>query len=123
MTDSLIETGTFTSSSGLTLPFKIECDALGGRTIAALAKIIADRIRFKTVEGVPSGGLMLAWYLRPYADPTSDALLIVDDVLTTGTSMELKRAGRDASGVVIFARGPCPAWVIPVFSLGDRFRP
>ena len=46
-------------------------------------------------------------------------MLIVDDVLTTGASMEHERArcsGRTI-GVVLFARGPCPEWIHPVFRM------
>jgi len=74
---------------------------------------VADKLKFGAVEGVPSGGLRFAEALRQYQ--SAGPLLIADDVLTTGASMELHRAGRDALGVVIFARGPCPAWVAPKF--------
>ncbi|KKL20362.1 hypothetical protein LCGC14_2456230, partial [marine sediment metagenome] len=48
----------------------------------------------------------------------SSTLLIVDDVLTTGASMEKQRAGRtNTIGAVIFARGDCPAWVKPLFAM------
>jgi hypothetical protein len=53
--------------------------------------------------------------------------LIVDDVLTTGASMEAARAklwpGSLPLGVVIFARGPCPDWVWPIFRLDPTFGP
>lgn len=52
-------------------------------------------------------------------------ILIVDDVLTTGRSMEELKEGYSRShqgnwevefiGAVLFARGPCPSWVKPIF--------
>ena len=53
---------------------------------------------------------------------SSDAVegLIVDDVLTTGGSMVDHRAalgGSRCKGVVIFARGECPSWVVPLFQM------
>lgn len=45
--------------------------------------------------------------------------VIVDDVLTTGESMEEMRLHYSSRtiGVVLFARGKCPDWVTPIFSL------
>lgn len=48
-----------------------------------------------------------------------DSLLIAEDVVTTGASIERHRAGRDALGVAIFARGACPDWVFPLFTMGQ----
>lgn len=46
-----------------------------------------------------------------------ETILIVDDVLTTGKSMKEQRGKRiDAVGIVVFARGPCPAWIRPLFT-------
>lgn len=56
----------------------------------------------------------------------ADGLLLVDDVLTTGGSLEALRASylvqpkpgyaRDQiQGAVMFARGECPTWIKPVF--------
>ncbi len=52
---------------------------------------------------MPIGGLRLAQAMQPYVS-SSGPLLIVDDVLTTGQSMEKHRAGREAIGAVIFMR-------------------
>lgn len=91
--------------------------------IAAMAVEILPP--FGLVEGVPDGGLPFAGalYLHPSflgpfeeIDPAAP-LLIVEDVLTTGASMERARAGRDAIGVCVFARGPCPPWVRPIFQM------
>jgi orotate phosphoribosyltransferase len=106
--------GEFTAHSGERLPWKIDCDALTEDDLWALAQIIADRVgRFGRVEGVPTGGLRLAAFLRRHK-ASDGPLLIVDDVLTTGASMEQQRAGREAVGAVIFARGTCPSWVSPL---------
>jgi len=117
---NLIVAEEFISHAGRLLDFKIECDALSDADIAALASVIARRIKFGAVYGVPRGGLRLANALEPYA--TSGPRLIVDDVLTTGKSMVEVRNSTNDRGVVIFARGPCPDWITPIFSLEMMFR-
>lgn len=116
---SLFKLGEFKSHSGLTLPFKIECDALTDADFDALASIVASSTQFGGVIGIPRGGLRFAKALKPHI--TTGPLLIVDDVLTTGKSMEeaLLKSGRGdtAIGVVIFARKPAAPWIKPVFSL------
>ena len=110
--------GDFKSHSGLMLPFKIELDALTPEDWNCLALLIAEKFSFGAVEGVPTGGLKLADALRPFAQADRQTLLIVDDVLTTGESMEQFRAGRSALGVAIFARCPrIPTWIWPMFRL------
>lgn len=120
----LVEHGEFTSHSGLRLSFKVECDALTDADLADLAKVISSKITFGAVYGVPRGGTRLAKALLDYCTFCGeDPLLIVDDVLTTGASMEEARAANpifaDAIGVVLFARGPCPEWVRPVFTVNE----
>lgn len=112
----LFRTGVFALHSGEMSPWKIDCDALADDDFATLARMLADVLpcSFGTVEGVPRGGLRWARALEKFARP-GGGLLIVDDVLTTGGSMEGLRAGRDAMGAVIFARGPVPSWVVPLF--------
>jgi len=103
-------------ASGKESPWKIDCDALTNEDWLAVAQIARLLLPgFGAVEGVPRGGLKFAGCLRVFADPISTRLLIVDDVLTTGGSMERQRANRAAVGVVLFARGPCPPWVRAVF--------
>lgn len=95
---------------------KIDCDALTSDDLAAAAAMLCRALPpFGVVEGVPRGGLALAAALEREA--TSGPLLIVDDVCTTGGSLEHHRAGRAAIGAVLFARGPCPEWVVPLFTL------
>ena len=108
--------GNFTLHSGSRSCFKVDCDALTMEDWSALAYLVAARIRFNTVEGVPRGGLAFADALRKYAtNKEADGLLIADDVLTTGASMENQRRERKAQGVVAFARGQCPRWVSAIW--------
>lgn len=118
---SLFVAGEFTAHSGNLLPYKIECDALTDEDLATLAAEVARRLRFSSVYGVPRGGRRFADALALHRSPDGP-LLIADDVLTTGASMEEVRsqiilAGTAAQplGIVIFARGPCPDWVTPLF--------
>jgi len=125
---NLFKFGDITLHSGSTSNFKIDCDALSDEDIHAIAQLLAVRLpAFRHVEGVPTGGLRLAeamkWMKGPapvYWPPDKPMLLIVDDVLTTGQSMEEHRAGRPAIGAVIFARGECPDWVTPLFTLTNE---
>jgi hypothetical protein len=112
----LFQPGAYSLHSGGQSPYKIECDALTDSDWAGLAVIAVERLpAFGSVEGVPRGGLPFAKALAPHA--TSGPLLIAEDVTTTGASLEVHRAGRNAIGVVAFARSGCPAWVTPIWSL------
>jgi orotate phosphoribosyltransferase len=118
---NLFVDGEFTAHSGETLPFKIDCDALTDADFATLAAKISRRmVRFRDVYGIPRGGVRLGLALLRYCTGSPlDPMLIVDDVLTTGRSMEeaRKRFGPNTIGAVIFARGPCPDWIVPLFAL------
>jgi|SRR3989338_1941255 len=110
----------FTGHAGSKLKFKIECDALTDEDIETLASIIARSHIFSKIHGVPRGGLRLAQALEKHISP--DGLtLIVDDVLTSGMSMEeaRKNCEDETLGIVLFARGPCPGWIKPVFQLSE----
>jgi len=111
---TLFKRGDFQLHSGELSSWKIDCDALTDEDIETLARLIADRFTFGFVEGIATGGWRLAKALEKWV--TTGKLLIVDDVLTTGASMEEQRAGREAVGVVIFARGVCASWITPMFS-------
>lgn len=115
---SLFVNDSFISHSGKELPFKIDCDGLSEEDIETIASIIGNRLTFRDVVGVPEGGLRLASALVRYCF-SEGPILIIDDVLTTGASMEEKRkeVGENSVGVVIFARGWCPNWVRPIFHL------
>ena len=117
---NLFQKKTFKMHSGETGLFKIECDALTEEDLETIAFIISQEFDFKSVIGVPTGGLRLAEKLQPYCQDRGVSCLIVDDVLTTGRSMEeerLKHPNQSLQGVVIFSRGRCPKWVKPVFQM------
>ena len=115
----MIEFGWFRSHSGLQLPWKVNADTLSDDDIMGIAQIIRWKFAFSTVIGVPRGGLRLAEALKPYTEPYYPEL-IVDDVLTTGKSMEAYRlAAPTAIGVVVFARAPVPNWVWPIFQVNE----
>lgn len=128
MTLGLFNSGIFTLASNKSSNFKIDCDYLDDYDIETLSRIIYDTAKpFGYVKGVPTGGLRLADALRKYIDTTANGILIVDDVLTTGKSMEsileetIKRTKNlNIQGVVIFARGLCPEWITPLFTLNEQ---
>jgi orotate phosphoribosyltransferase len=125
---SLFRLGDFTLHSGSQSRWKIDCDALSPQDWEALAVMLVERLpAFGLVVGVPEGGLPLADALGKYADSVGP-VLVVDDVLTTGRSMEEEREfllkrykPEDNLGAVVFARGPCPDWVYPLFRLGEKW--
>ncbi len=112
---SLFQTGNFTLASGEKSSWKIECDALTDTDWETLA-LIASKILspFNEVEGVPTGGLAFAKALEKYTS-SAGGLLIAEDVVTTGGSMEKFRAGREAQGIAVFGRGGSHRWVKVLF--------
>jgi hypoxanthine phosphoribosyltransferase len=118
---NLFQKKEITLHSGDVSYFKIECDALTDGDIETLAYIISRKYTFYDVVGIPRGGIRIANALQKYASNSPlKILLIVDDVLTTGKSMEKAREmfGNVLSqGVVLFARGKCPKWVEPIFNM------
>lgn len=118
---TLFRLGDFRLASGRASRWKLDLDCLGPDDWETLAAMAAEVLPpFGDVEGVPRGGLSFARHLRPHATRGCPTLLIADDVCTTGGSMERHRAGRDAIGICAFARGPCPSWVAPLFTLDRR---
>lgn len=106
--------------SGQKSDWKLECDALTDEDIETIAFLIAKRFPFREVVGVPTGGVRLAKALEKYKiDNRGLSILIVDDVLTSGGSMEefRKTIPEFSIGVVIFARGKCPEWISPLFQM------
>lgn len=116
----------FTTHSGLHAEHKIECDALSGLDLKTLAKAmrrITGPVRW--AYGVPRGGLQLAemfnkYYITTVEDPTAQ-ILIIDDVFTTGRSMEKERAKLQEGaipiiGMVVFARGPLQPWIRALYT-------
>ncbi len=127
---SLFRRMDFVMHSGGRAQYKIECDELTDEDIETLAFIISqkakvitgeDRTGIRQVHGIPRGGERLAAALsRNYIDKWGSLRLIVDDVLTTGRSMEdarLNLGWSDAVGVVIFARHTPANWIKPIFSM------
>lgn len=120
--------GTYTGTSGKELHGKIECDALTRDDYewfaAEIVRIIGP---FRAVEGVPTGGLPLADALTPYIHQGWDnewmPLLIVDDVWTTGKTMNEYRDEREAIGAVMFARYAVDPWVEAVFYSHNAIEP
>ena len=103
--------------SGEKSDFKIECDALTDEDLECLAYLVSKKYSFFRVRGVPTGGERLAAKLEKYESDDAEDFLLVDDVLTTGNSMEhcKKQILGNVNGVVIFARGNCPEWIEPIF--------
>jgi hypothetical protein len=120
---SLFQRKTFRMHSGDMTNFKIECDALTDEDIETFALIISERFKFNQVIGVPTGGTRIADALQKYrVDDNTLPILLVDDVLTTGTSMEemlttLPYKTSQVIGVVLFARGKSPRWIKPVLQM------
>lgn len=113
---SLFQQGKFNLHSGVQSWLKIDCDALTDEDLDTIARLLVFRLPdFGSVEGVPTGGLRLAKALESYIE--TGPLLIVDDVLTSGGSMEEHRAGRQAIGAVIFARKQPARWITPLFQM------
>lgn len=111
--------------SGGKSDFKIECDDLSDASIETLAYLVSKQMEFNEVYGVPRGGLRFAEALKPYCSDDVSNVLIVDDVLTTGNSMETfavkinkgQEYTRQLDGVVIFARQECPYWIKSIFQM------
>jgi hypothetical protein len=129
MNGVLFQTGDFTLASGAKSDFKIECDAFSPADWEGLA-LMASKVLppFGEVLGVPRGGIPFADALRKYA--TKGKTLLAEDVCTTGGSITRYRDGiieaeegftgniltQDSFiGVCVFARGPVPPWVTPLF--------
>jgi hypothetical protein len=111
----------FVSHAGLRLEFKVECDALSDGSLETLAKRVGRHFIFGRVYGVARGGLRLAAALEKFRAPNCQTTLIVDDVFTTGMSMEKARReiGEDSIGIVVWARSKCPSWIHPINQLAD----
>lgn len=139
---SIFHWGSTNLHSGGTSWWHIDCDGLSDSDIQVLAKLIVDKIGYfnavtcpESHPGSAAGRLVEA--LHQYEDHVlrkeGAKLLIVDDVLTTGASMEVTRAKyspeiprpgyvsvpEEIIGAVIFARGECPDWVWPIFQMNN----
>lgn len=135
---SLFQWGDFTLHSGEKSWWRIDCDDLTDSEIALFAKLIRERAGMFHHAACPVShyGSAAPRLVRALSTYRSDWLgrgnfvcLIVDDVLTTGASMEEVKAKEGAArslpsgkktefwGAVLFARGPCPDWITPIFQL------
>jgi orotate phosphoribosyltransferase len=124
---SLFQLKDFIMHSGGKGYFKIECDFLSKGDHETFAKIISKKYDFGIVRGVPTGGFIIEKHLAKYVNVESDVVLIVDDVLTTGNSMNEYRdilrtdyPEHEYKGVVLFARTKCPDWIEPVFQMWEE---
>ena len=115
---------TFVGHSGGTLHWKIEMDTLTDVEWKCIAKMIMEYETrpFQAAIGIPRGGLTLSMYLNDYSTQNpKDPYLIVDDVLTTGGSMEeFKKEhfiNRRTIGWVVFSRTKPAGWIRSLFQM------
>ena len=89
---SIFQTGSFETPQGV-VPWRIDCEQLSLDDWEALALMLSEMINpFGTVEAASPSG-------QPFADSLSKhtstgPLLIVNDVMFTGRTMETARAGK-----------------------------
>lgn len=129
MEDNLFIKKRFKMKSGGMSDFKIECDALKEEDYDTIAFLISRKVKYKKAYGVPRGGLVFAEKLNKYASNESDLILIAEDVVTTGKSMEDFREKlmqenstyKNILGVTAFSRGPLPMWIKSVMHLDSLF--
>jgi hypothetical protein len=117
----------FTSHAGLDLTWKIEMDALSHREWECISHMIRELSPpFREAIGIPRGGNVLGKLLNRHGTgKEEDPICIVDDVLTTGTSMDTYREEMDierwqkscALGWVVFARVRPPKWIKALFQM------
>ena len=115
----------FTSHAGLDLTWKIEMDALSQKEWECISTMILELSPpFREAIGIPTGGVKLQNLLNQYGTgERTDPICIVDDVLTTGGSMNeflQKRQWRYPTkyiGWVVFARNKPPEWCKALFQM------
>lgn len=115
-----------TLHSGRRSSFKVEADDLTDDEVAAACALLAKAVPpFGAVSGVPTGGTRIEEAMRSYV--TRGPLLIVDDVWTTGGSVQAHMDRLASEGVpgyprnvgVLFARGPVPPHVTALWTLHE----
>jgi len=117
----------FTSHAGLDLKWKIEMDALSHGEWECITQMIMELSPpFREAIGIPRGGSVLGKLLNQHGTgKEEDPICIVDDVLTTGMSMNTYREEMDierwqkscALGWVVFARVRPPKWIKALFQM------
>ncbi len=118
----LFRFGKFTLHSGEVSEWKIDCDALTQDDWDALAGMAASLVHpFGAVYDCGGASMQFAAALREYSAHNS-APLVVDDVFTTGRTMQQVRmevlpkgAAMSAKGLVVFARHEPPPWIRAMF--------
>lgn len=129
----VFQLGAFTFSSGIRSPFKFECDDLSDDEMHAIARVGSHQVcDFGRLVPVPKGksaspidnAKRLAGAMQRYARPDCGVTLIVDDVWTTGGSMEAccadvmhQSAGASTVGFVIYAYQQPASWVTSFLTL------
>ena len=115
----------FTGHSGGQLHWKIEMDALENAEWECIARMIMELSSpFREAVGIPRGGVKLGKLLNLHGTgKRTDPICIVDDVLTTGGSMnefKRKRQFRNPTnymGWVVFARTKPAKWINTLFQM------
>jgi orotate phosphoribosyltransferase len=128
---NLFKDGEFVSHSGITLPYKIDCDALGTFDYYTLAKYAASIIRpYTAVLSIPRGGDKFARELARYAIAGTGVAILADDVITTGHSFESAKAefvkdhpNYHVMGLCVYARmkATIPFWVQAMYKEQELF--
>ena len=122
---NLFQSVDFKSHAGLDLSWKIEMDALDDEEWVTISQMILELSEpFREAIGIPRGGTRLGKLLNQHGTGEKDnPILIVDDVLTTGGSMEDFKRMREFRnptkyiGWVVFARGFPPQWCRALFQM------
>tara|TARA_R100000234_G_scaffold120062_1_gene105180 strand:+ start:1324 stop:1722 length:399 start_codon:yes stop_codon:yes gene_type:complete len=114
----------FIGHSGDELHWKIECDALFPNEWKCIARMIfeIETRPFQAAIGIPRGGVELSRWLNEYSTQNAEhPYLIIDDVLTTGGSMDEFREKnfkeKESFGWVVFARKQPQPWVNALFQM------
>lgn len=116
---SLFKLGNFILSSGERTDWVIDCNALSDGDIKAMVSIAIGILPpFGSVVATTHGDMRFVQELSHHSQD-GGRLLIAQDVITNGNSMEEARDGRDAIGICMFARQKPPSWVKAVWRLDD----
>lgn len=120
----MFKTGDFTLKSGEKSSWKIDCDALSVEDWDALAQMALPFVQpFNAVYDCGGASMQFAAALIPFISK-SGAPLVVDDVFTSGATMEAVRINvvpkeldgpMGCKGVVVFARHKPLPWVRAMF--------